>query len=130
MSTHDVSGTMTAPPSDDPDELRSQIEHTREELGETVAALSEKADVKAQASAKADEVKHRAQEASETAKAKVQSNPAPYAIGAVVLLLVLRKLRKRRRNKRNARLERLQLEAMKRLPVDAVVVDRSQMHAA
>ena len=41
----------------DPRELRREIEHTREELGDTVAALAEKADVKAQARHKADEVK-------------------------------------------------------------------------
>ena len=41
----------------DPDEIRREIEQTREELGETVAAVAEKADVKAQAKAKVDDVK-------------------------------------------------------------------------
>lgn len=127
MSSYDVSGTMKAPPSDDPDALREQIEHTRGELGETVSALSDKADVKAQASAKADEVKHRAQEVGETAKARAQENPVPFVIGAVVVLFVLRKLRKRRRNQRASRLEQ---GVMDRLPVTAVLVDRSELPAA
>jgi len=46
------------------DELRDEIEHTREELGETVEALAAKTDVKAQAKAKIEDVKH-------DAKAKV-----------------------------------------------------------
>jgi len=43
----------------DPRELRREIEHTREELGDTVAALAEKADVKAQARHKVEDVKSR-----------------------------------------------------------------------
>ncbi len=41
----------------DPDELRTQVEQTREELGRTVEALAAKADVKAQAQQKAAKVK-------------------------------------------------------------------------
>ncbi|GAA2937008.1 DUF3618 domain-containing protein [Streptomyces enissocaesilis] len=41
----------------DPDELRTQVERTREELGRTVEALAAKADVKAQAQQKAAKVK-------------------------------------------------------------------------
>jgi hypothetical protein len=40
-----------------PEELRREIERTRLELGETVAALAEKTDVKARAREKADEVR-------------------------------------------------------------------------
>jgi ElaB/YqjD/DUF883 family membrane-anchored ribosome-binding protein len=43
----------------DPDEIRSDIEETRRELGDTVAAVAEKADVKAQAKSKVDDVKQR-----------------------------------------------------------------------
>jgi ElaB/YqjD/DUF883 family membrane-anchored ribosome-binding protein len=46
--------------SREPEEIRADIEQTREELGETAAAVAEKADVKAQASAKAEEVTDRA----------------------------------------------------------------------
>ncbi|MEV6483676.1 DUF3618 domain-containing protein [Streptomyces sp. NPDC051576] len=45
---------MTQPPDDEPtatstEELREQVEQTRHELGDTVQALADKADVKARA---------------------------------------------------------------------------------
>ena len=43
--------------SADPEEIRREIEATREELGDTVAALAAKADVKAQAKQKIEETK-------------------------------------------------------------------------
>jgi hypothetical protein len=43
--------------SGDPDEIRSEIESTRQELGDTVAALSAKTDVKAQAKQKVEDTK-------------------------------------------------------------------------
>lgn len=46
-----------------PEEIKKDIDQTREDLGDTAAALAGKADVKGQAKAKVDEVK-------ETAKAK------------------------------------------------------------
>ncbi|MBY8885351.1 DUF3618 domain-containing protein [Streptomyces sp. PTM05] len=46
-----------APASNDPEDLRAQVEHSREELGQTVAALAAKADVKARAQEKATAVK-------------------------------------------------------------------------
>jgi Protein of unknown function (DUF3618) len=42
--------------SNDPDELRQQIEHTRDELAGTVQALAEKADVKSRAKLKVSEL--------------------------------------------------------------------------
>jgi ElaB/YqjD/DUF883 family membrane-anchored ribosome-binding protein len=45
-----------------PGEIRDDIEQTRDELGETVAALAEKTDVKQQARAKAEEMKGQASE--------------------------------------------------------------------
>ena len=70
-----------------PEELRREIERTRRELGDTVDALSQKADVKQQARQKKDEVQER-----------VKSNPAPLAaaVGGLVALLILRRLLKRR----------------------------------
>jgi len=41
----------------DPQELRREIDDTRHELGDTVATLAEKADVKAQAQHKVDEAR-------------------------------------------------------------------------
>jgi hypothetical protein len=52
----------------DPDELRMQIEHTRDELAATVQALAEKADVKGRAAVKAHEVAGRARERALQAK--------------------------------------------------------------
>jgi hypothetical protein len=70
-----------------PEELRREIERTRQELGETVDALSHKADVKEQARQKKEEVQER-----------VASNPVPLAaiVGGVVALLVLRRLLRKR----------------------------------
>ncbi len=57
------SSTATgAEESREPEEIREDIEQTREELGETVAAMTEKTDVKKQAQAKAQELKGIAQE--------------------------------------------------------------------
>lgn len=70
-----------------PEELRGEIERTRRELGETVDALSHKADVKEQARIKKDEVRQR-----------VSENPVPLAVvagGVVALWLLLRLVRRR-----------------------------------
>jgi ElaB/YqjD/DUF883 family membrane-anchored ribosome-binding protein len=125
MSTSDPNPTTTHAPdaaaateaqaatggTSDPEQLRAEIEDTRRELGETVAALSAKTDVKAQAHHKVDEVKAavgekreellnkkdellgRAREASpdsalaaaSSTSAKVRQNPLPAAVaGAFV----------------------------------------------
>ena len=42
-----------------PEEIRRDIEHTREELADTAAALAEKADVRARAHERLDEAKSR-----------------------------------------------------------------------
>jgi hypothetical protein len=87
---------MTA--SSDPEEIRREIEATREELGDTVAALAAKTDVKAQArqkiedtratvTSKKDELLGRAKQASpESASTaatqmtvKARENPLPAA---------------------------------------------------
>jgi hypothetical protein len=91
--------------SSDPEEIRREIEATREELGDTVAALAAKADVKTQAkqkiedtkatvTGKKDELLGKAKEASpQTAltaasqlSVKARENPVPVAAaGAFVL---------------------------------------------
>jgi hypothetical protein len=119
MSASDTpAGTTPSAPSnerpDDPEVLREEIAQTREELGDTMAALSEKSDVKAQASARADELKARAQEVTETARAQAQDNPMPFVVaaaGALATVIVLRRLLRRRRN---AKLERLAAELAQR----------------
>ena len=67
-----------------PEQIRADIDKTREELGDTVESLAEKTDVKAQAKAKVDDVKEQAKQ-----------DPKPFAIagGIVVLFLLWRWLR-------------------------------------
>jgi hypothetical protein len=75
------------PTQQTPEELRREIERTRRELGETVDALSHKADVKEQARLKQGELRQR-----------VSDNPFPLVAvaGGIVALLVLRRLIRRR----------------------------------
>jgi ElaB/YqjD/DUF883 family membrane-anchored ribosome-binding protein len=54
-----------------PEEIRRDIEHTRDELAETAAALVERTDVKARAHEKIDETKARFTHKVDEAKAKV-----------------------------------------------------------
>ncbi|HKP21776.1 MAG TPA: DUF3618 domain-containing protein [Thermoleophilaceae bacterium] len=78
---------MTEQTQQTPEQIRAEIERTRRELGDTVDALSHKANVKEQARIKKDEVQER-----------VTSNPAPVVAiigGGIVLLLLLRMLRNR-----------------------------------
>jgi Protein of unknown function (DUF3618) len=53
-----------------PEEIKEDIEQTREELGDTVAAVSEKADVKKQAKRKASGAKKKVTETKDAAKQK------------------------------------------------------------
>ena len=54
-----------------PEEIEREIERTREELGDTVAALAEKTDVKARAHEKVEEVRARVTGKVDETKAKV-----------------------------------------------------------
>lgn len=58
------------------EELRDRIEHTRDELGQTVEALAAKADVKAQAKEKAADVKAQAMDVAADVKAQAQDRTA------------------------------------------------------
>ncbi len=81
------------PREPEPDELRREIEETRAELGATVEALSHKADVRAQAHEKVDEVKGKirgatpqgAQQAAGQAAQKARQRPLPLAVGAALV---------------------------------------------
>lgn len=70
-----------------PEEIRRDIERTREQLGETVEELAAQTDVKRRAQAKAEDVKTRA-----------RSNAVPMAAvgGALVAVLVAHLVLKRR----------------------------------
>jgi transcriptional regulator with XRE-family HTH domain len=96
----------------DPEQIKEQIEATREELGDTVEALAAKTDVKAQAkrkveqtkasvAAKKDELLGKARETSPDAavstlsgaSSKARENPLPVAVaGAFVLGFVAGRL--------------------------------------
>ncbi len=83
-----------------PEEIRSEIKETREELGDTVEALAHKADVKAQAQERVDAARAKKDELLGKAKAaapegatsglaqvqaKVQANPIPFVVGGAAL---------------------------------------------
>src|SRR3954467_9973203 len=95
-----------------PEEIRRDIEATREELGDTVEALAAKADVKAQAKDRVDSVKEQAREKVDDLKGradevkgkaasatpddvaaqagavreKARQNPLPFAVGGALVL--------------------------------------------
>ena len=91
----------TVSDNEDPEQIRREIEDTRQELGETAAALAEKANIKAQAKRKAEATKASISEkreavvdrrkeaspdgaasASSTLSVKARENPTPVAAGA------------------------------------------------
>jgi ElaB/YqjD/DUF883 family membrane-anchored ribosome-binding protein len=73
-----------------PEEIREDIEQTREELGDTAAAVAQKADVKEQARAKVSGVKENASAKAEsvkqtaTAKREAVTDKTPESAGAAV----------------------------------------------
>lgn len=88
-----------------PEEIRADIEQTREEVGDTVEALAAKTDVKSQAKQRIEDLKGNVRQRGEQLKTRAQSttpesaqqgagqvvervrdNPAPFAIGGAVLL--------------------------------------------
>lgn len=83
------------------EELRREIDETREELGETVEALAAKLDVKQRLHDKADEVKAdagaKAQDARETAAAAAAEPPVQLIAAGVALVLVVLLVRRARR---------------------------------
>lgn len=64
-----------------PEEIRQDIEATREELGDTAADLAAKTDVKAQAKAKVEDVKQSARAKKEEFASKAKEG-APDSVGA------------------------------------------------
>jgi ElaB/YqjD/DUF883 family membrane-anchored ribosome-binding protein len=94
----------TSEPERSPEEIKADIDDTREELGDTVAALADKTDVKGQAQQRITEVKgnlqRKRQELADKARSAtpesaqqggqqivttVKQHPAPVAIGGAVL---------------------------------------------
>ena len=62
-----------------PEEIEADIERTRRDLGDTVAAVAEKADVKTQAKLKVDEAKARVKEKVGSAKPESAGDGASQA---------------------------------------------------
>jgi hypothetical protein len=106
MSTADERSTATQ--ADSPEAIRADIEQTRAELGDTVEALTQKADVKGRAEdritgikddarAKADQLKQKAtsvtpesaRESGGQVVAKARANPMALAGAAAILLAFL-----------------------------------------
>jgi MYXO-CTERM domain-containing protein len=79
-----------------PDEIRAEIEHTREELAGTAAALAQRADVKARAHEKVEETKAKVSHKVEEAKAASPPRVALVAAVAAGVLIALVALRRRR----------------------------------
>ena len=79
-----------------PEEIRADIEHTREELGDTAAALAQRADVKARAHEKVEETKAKVSHKVDEAKAASPPRPALAAAAATGVLIALVALRRRR----------------------------------
>ena len=81
------------------DEIQTDIDQTRQQLGETVEALSAKLDVKAQARQKVDDTKARVVGTAQSARQKAgQVGPAVpalafLAIAAVVGIIIWRRRR-------------------------------------
>lgn len=105
MSEGKTAGT---PGERTPEDIQREIEATREDLGDTAAALAQKADVKGQAKAKVDEVKETVRQRKEefTGKAReaapesasagaeqfaatAQENPIPFAVGGALAVGLL-----------------------------------------
>jgi chromosome segregation ATPase len=57
-----------------PEQIEAEIERTRRDMGDTVAAVAEKADVKAQARQKVDEAKQKVEEAKARLRAKAPAS--------------------------------------------------------
>jgi len=71
-----------------PERMEAEIEQTREELADTVEALAQKTDVKAQAKAKAAEVKEGVQDKAEAATASLPHDRRPFYVAALIGLAV------------------------------------------
>jgi MYXO-CTERM domain-containing protein len=81
-----------------PEEIREHIEQTRREVGDTAAALAEKADVKSQAKAKFEDVKSRVGSKGADSVERVKQNaPEPVKRAATSVSTTAQKHPKRMR---------------------------------
>jgi hypothetical protein len=77
-------------PAHEEDQVRQEIEHDREKLGATVAALAAKADIPARAHARAAELTGRAKTVAQRTAARgagvARQQPVPLAAAAIALI--------------------------------------------
>ena len=81
MSTADKASEHPGAQDKSPEELRHDVEETRQQLGDTVEALAEKTDVKTQAKRRIDSLKGTARQKQQEARAKAKAN-APESASA------------------------------------------------
>jgi hypothetical protein len=102
MSNDTTTRANGSPPAD-PAELKAEIARTREDLGETAAALAAKTDVKARVRAKASDVAGRSTQLAGTVRDQVATTvrrPVPVAViaavvsAATVALVLIRRSRR------------------------------------
>lgn len=94
-----IDGTGPEPgPDAGIDELQADIERTRRELGDTVSALAEKADVKGRVQDKAVETREAAIQKAQVVQEAVKRNPA-IDIGVLVAIAIGITIWARRRNR-------------------------------
>jgi chromosome segregation ATPase len=74
MSTADEASGHPGAQDKSPEELRREIEETRQQLGDTVEALAEKTDIKTQAKRRIDSLKSTARQKQQQAKEKAKAN--------------------------------------------------------
>jgi hypothetical protein len=80
-ATHKGSKAVNQEEQSSPEEIRDDIENTREELGDTAAAIAGKTDVKGKAKAKVENVKQGAKQKQEEFAAKAK-DAAPESVGS------------------------------------------------
>lgn len=73
MSTADKAAEHPGEQDKSPEELRRDIDQTREQLGDTVEALAEKTDVKSQAKRRVDSLKESARQKQQEVKARAKA---------------------------------------------------------
>ena len=107
-TANEDAGNPVQPESRSVEQIERDIEVTRADMGDTVEALAEKTDVKAQAHQRVEDVKDNVRAKADDLKAKVQAttpagaqqgvrqvaakvreNPAPLAFGGAVLVAFL-----------------------------------------
>jgi hypothetical protein len=84
---------------DDAQQLREEIERTREHLGETVEQLAAKVDVKARAQARAAELTDEVRQATAQGASAARKHSGPLSVAAAVILAVLGLIIWRRRRR-------------------------------